>query len=248
MGFLPLGDDNTRRKLTPYVVWGLVAANAVMWLAQLQLGDAFTNGYATVPREITTGVDLVGTQTLIVEHQGQRVAVPIHEAAGPHPIQLTLLTSMFMHGGWMHILGNMLYLVIFADQIEDLLGHARFLIFYVLCGLAAGAAQVLYRPDSIIPCLGASGAIAGCLGAYLVKYPTNGVRVIVGRWLTVLPAWVVLGAWIALQLFSQVGTVGNEAGGGVAYLAHIGGFAAGVVLVFVLAIGRKREGEMDGRS
>jgi membrane associated rhomboid family serine protease len=238
MGFLPIGDDNSRRRTLPFVVWGLVAVNAAVWLLQTQLGPEFTNGYACVPREITTGQDLVGTQHLIVEQDGQRVEIPVEEGPGPRPIQLTLLTAMFMHGSWMHIIGNMLYMVIFADQIEDLLGHVRFVFFYLLCGLAAGLAQVFYSPDSIIPCLGASGAIAGCLGAYLVRFPTNGVRVIVGRTLTVLPAWMVLGGWIALQLLSQVGTVGNAAGGGVAYLAHIGGFATGVVLVFLLAIGR----------
>jgi membrane associated rhomboid family serine protease len=248
MGFLPLGDDNSLRLTTPFVVWGLVAVNAAVWLLQQQLGPEFSNGYACVPREITTGQDLVGEQTLYVEHDGVRQPVAIQQGPGPHPIQLTLLTSMFMHGSWMHIIGNMLYLVIFADQIEDLLGHARFVLFYLLCGLAAGVAQIAYRPDSIIPCLGASGAIAGCLGAYLVKYPTNGVRVIVGRSLVVLPAWIVLGGWIALQVFSQVGSVSNTAGGGVAYLAHIGGFAAGVVLVFLLAIGRRDPAAGDDRS
>jgi membrane associated rhomboid family serine protease len=154
---------------------------------------------------------------------------------------------MFMHGGWMHILGNMLYLWIFGDQIEDHLGHLKFLLFYILCGLAAAFAQILYNPDSVIPTLGASGAIAGVLGAYLIRHPTNSVRVLMGRYITRMPAAVVLGFWIVLQIFSQVGTPAGEASG-VAYMAHIGGFAAGVVLVFVMRIGSGSEDTDRGRG
>jgi membrane associated rhomboid family serine protease len=174
----PLGDDRTGRDLTPYVVFGLIAVNALVWLLQLSLGDTFTNGYATVPFEITHGQDLISARTIDVG--GQSISIP--EAPGPSPIYLTLLTSMFMHGGWMHILGNMLYLWIFGDQIESLLGHGRFLVFYLVCGLAASLAQILVGPDSVVPSLGASGAIAGVLGAYLVKFPRNRVRVLVARW------------------------------------------------------------------
>ena len=228
---IPLGDERTGRDLTPYVVFGLIAINALVWLLQLSLGDSFTNGYATVPFEITHGQDLVGTQTIAVGGQ----PITITEAPGPTPIYLTLLTAMFMHGGWMHILGNMLYLWIFGDQIESLLGHSRFLFFYLACGLAASVAQILVGPDSVVPSLGASGAIAGVLGAYLVKFPRNRVRVLMMRaGVTQLPAMVVLGLWIVLQLVSQVGTPAGEATG-VAYMAHIGGFIAGLALVFVLA-------------
>jgi membrane associated rhomboid family serine protease len=233
MGFFPIGDDNSMRTKTPYVVYGVFAANALMWMLQLSRGEAFTSGYSTVPYEITHGVDLAGMQRVVIEGR----VFEIGQYPGPAPIYLTLLTSMFMHGSWMHIIGNMLYLVIFADQIEDLLGHGRFLLFYLLCGLAAGVAQILWQPASIIPCLGASGAIAGCLGAYLVRYPTNGVRVLLFRDVVVLPAFLVLGGWILLQIFSQIGSSAGKASG-VAYLAHIGGFAAGVALVFLLAIGR----------
>ncbi|MBA2481984.1 MAG: rhomboid family intramembrane serine protease [Planctomycetes bacterium] len=235
MGFFPIGDDNSLRVTTPYVVYGLLLANAIMWFVQLSLGESFTGGYATVPFEIMNGVDLTGIQR--VDIGGKEFA--IREYPGPSPIYVTLLSSMFMHGSWMHILGNLLYLVIFADQIEDLLGHGRFLLFYLLCGLAAGFAQILWDPSSIIPCLGASGAIAGCLGAYLVRHPTNAVRVLIFRDIINVPAFIVLGGWIALQVFSQIGSSASKASG-VAYLAHIGGFAAGVVLVFVLAIGRRR--------
>jgi membrane associated rhomboid family serine protease len=227
---IPLGDERTGRAGTPYVLFGLIAVNALVWLLQLSLGDHFTNGYATVPFEITHGQDLVGSQTISVG--GQSITIP--EAPGPTPIYLTLLTAMFMHGGWMHILGNMVYLWIFGDQIESLLGHGRFLAFYLTCGLAASVAQILYGPDSVVPSLGASGAIAGVLGAYLVKFPRNRVRVLMMRGgITELPAMVVLGLWIVLQLVSQVGTPAGEATG-VAYMAHIGGFIAGLALVFLL--------------
>jgi membrane associated rhomboid family serine protease len=164
--------------------------------------------------------------------------------AGPTPIYLTLLTSMFMHGSWMHIIGNMLYLWIFGDQIEDELGHGKFLLFYLLCGLAAGLAQVFYSPDSLIPALGASGAIAGVLGAYLIRHPTRRVRVMFAYNVLALPAFIVLGGWIVLQIISQVSVVGGT--GGVAYMAHIGGFIAGVVLIFVLGGLRARTGAAGG--
>ncbi len=231
MGFLPLGDDNSARHSVPVVVYLLIAANAAMFALQLAQGETFTNGYATIPYEITHHTDLTGDQSIEVDGK----SYGIHQYPGPSPIWLTLLSSMFMHGGWMHILGNMLYLWIFGDQIEDLLGKVKFVIFYLLCGLAASAAQIAADPDSIIPNLGASGAIAGVLGAYLVKYPTNGVRVIVGRWPTVLPAWIVLGGWIGLQVLEQFQSLRMQAQGGVAYMAHIGGFITGVVLVFLFS-------------
>jgi membrane associated rhomboid family serine protease len=231
---LPIGDENLGRRSTPYVVYAIIALNAVAWLAQLGAGEAFTNGYATVPYEITHGTDLTGTR--MIEVGGQ--SYPIPHYPGPSPIYLTLLTAMFMHGSWAHILGNMLYLWIFGDQIEDLLGPARFAGFYLACGLAAGLAQVLVGPDSVVPSLGASGAIAGVLGAYLVKYPRNRVRVLVMRGATTMPAAAVLGIWIALQLFAQVGTPAGEATG-VAYMAHIGGFVAGVILILFLGPGRR---------
>jgi membrane associated rhomboid family serine protease len=230
----PLGDDNSQRRTTPFVVYGLIAANAVMWWLQLTSGEAFTYGWAAVPWEITNGKDLIEPALATINGQGH----PIPQYPGPAPIHLTLFSAMFMHGSWMHILGNMLYLWIFGDQIEDLLGHFKFLAFYVVCGLAAALAQIVWHPDSVIPTLGASGAIAGVLGAYLIKYPHNRVRVLVMRMITHMPAWIVLGFWIALQFISQAGTP-KGSGGGVAYWAHIGGFIAGAVLIVVLAWGRK---------
>jgi membrane associated rhomboid family serine protease len=226
--FIPLGDDNAARGSRPLVVYGLILVNALVWLLQMTQGDAFTMGFSTVPLEITTGTDLVGIKRVVVGGESHA----LRHYPGPSPIYLTLLTSMFMHGSWMHIIGNMVYLWIFGDQIEDRLGRVKFLIFYLLCGLAAGLAQVMFQPKSIIPALGASGAIAGVLGAYLVKYPRNPVRVLLFNRVAVLPALVVLGGWILLQFVSQVSVV-EGAGGGVAYMAHIGGFIAGMVLILL---------------
>jgi membrane associated rhomboid family serine protease len=229
----PLGDDNTQRRITPHFVWLIIIINAVVWIMQLTLGDSFTYGFSAIPYEITNGVDLVRAQML--EIAGEAIEIP--QARGPVPIQLTIFSSMFMHASWMHIIGNMLYLWIFGDQIEDILGHWRFVVFYVLCGVAASFSHIMVGPGSVIPSLGASGAIAGVLGAYLVKHPRNNVRVLMGRGVVVMPAFVVLGFWIVLQLFSQVQVPGGESTG-VAYMAHIGGFFAGVILVFIMAVGR----------
>jgi membrane associated rhomboid family serine protease len=238
---IPLSDEPSGSRTPPYVIYGLIAINVLVWLLQLQAGESFTNGWSTVPYEITHNEDLVGTRT--VEAGGQ--SFPVQLYPGPTPIYLTLLSAMFMHGSWMHLIGNMLYLWIFGDQIEYLLGRGRFIIFYLLCGLAASLAQVLYSPDGVVPSLGASGAIAGVLGAYLVKFPRNRVRVFFGRGITTMPALLVLGFWIVLQIFSQVSTPASEATG-VAYMAHIGGFIAGIALVMLMGGGRRASAPQIG--
>ncbi len=225
---LPLRDDDTDRHTVPVVTYALIAVNIIVWLIELSLGERFINGYSTVPYEITHGTDVVGTQT--IEAGGQ--SIPIQLYPGPTPIYLTLLSSMFMHASWAHIGGNMLYLWIFGDNIEDRIGSGKFLIFYLICGLAASVAHIIFGVDSMIPSLGASGAIAGVLGAYLVLFPKRSVRVLVARQIVNMPAFIVLGMWILLQVFSQISVVGGE-GGGVAYMAHIGGFVAGVALIFL---------------
>jgi membrane associated rhomboid family serine protease len=225
---MPLGDDDLDRRIVPVVTYALIAINVIVWLIELSLGERFINGYSTVPFEITHGKDLVGIQTI----QAGGESVPIHLYAGPTPIYLTLISSMFMHASWLHIGGNMLYLWIFGDNIEDRIGSGKFLAFYLLCGLAASAADIMFKTDSVIPSLGASGAIAGVLGAYLVLFPTRKVRVLLARQVVNMPAFIVLGLWIALQVFSQISVVGGQ-GGGVAYMAHIGGFIAGIVLIFL---------------
>jgi membrane associated rhomboid family serine protease len=248
----PIGDDNQGRLTTPFVVYATIALNFLVFLLLQQAGateqgERFTYGYAVVPYEITSGEDL--TQPVVIRDShvadsgprsrlGQPPAA-IPEAPGPSPIYLTLLTAMFMHGGWMHILGNMLYLWIFGDNIEDNFGHGKFAIFYLVCGLAASFAQIALDPSSPIPSLGASGAIAGVLGAYLVMFPRNRVRNIVflGFFITTieLPAIIVLGFWIVLQIISQYTASFSHTAqsSGVAYMAHIGGFATGVLLSFI---------------
>jgi len=228
----PLGDDNSDVRTVPYVVYGLIGLNVLIFLLQMAAGDSFTYGWAAVPFEITNGVDLVRPETIDVA--GQALRIP--QSPGPTPIYVTLLSSMFMHGSLMHIGGNMLYLWIFGDQVEDLLGHGRFAVFYLLCGFVADAAHIASDPASKIPTLGASGAIAGVLGAYLVKFPQNRVRVLVIRMITSVPSILVLGLWFVFQFISQA--TAGPAGGGVAYLAHIGGFVAGMVFVFVFALGK----------
>jgi membrane associated rhomboid family serine protease len=231
MGFLPLGIDGPARQSVAVMVYLIIAINALVFLHQVSSGEPFTNGYSMVPYNITHDDPRFGVQHLVVGgHQADIRLYP-----GPHPIFLTLLTSMFMHGSPMHIIGNMLYLFVFGRQIEDLLGKLRFVIFYLLCGLAASAAQIIADPDSIIPNLGASGAIAGVLGAFLVKYPTRSVLVEVEARIAYLPAVLVLGGWFALQVFEQLGSRFAGAQGGVAYMAHIGGFITGVVLVFLFS-------------
>lgn len=230
---IPIGDENKHRGVLPFVVYAVVAVNVFVFILQLVGGDEFTAAYAAIPYEITTGRDL----TAPVPVSGVGV---IPQAPGPTPIFLTVLTSIFMHGGFLHIIGNMLYLWIFGDNIEGNFGHVRFLIFYMICGLAASFAQISMDPTSVIPMVGASGAIAGVLGAYLVMYPHNRVRAILPLgfiWTTVqLPAIIVLGFWIVIQIVSQYTAFANTSmgrGGGVAYMAHIGGFVTGLLLSFV---------------
>jgi membrane associated rhomboid family serine protease len=225
---MPLRDDDTDRRTVPIVTYALIAVNILVWLIELGLGEKFINGFSTVPFEITHNTDLVGMQTI---HAGGQ-SIPIRLYPGPTPIYLTLLFSMFMHASWLHIGGNMLYLWIFGDNIEDRIGSVKFLVFYLLCGLAASAADIMFKTDSIIPSLGASGAIAGVLGAYLVLFPKRKVNVLVARQVVTMPAFIVLGLWILLQIFSQISVVGGETGG-IAYMAHIGGFVAGVALIFL---------------
>jgi len=227
----PLGDDNSQRRITPIVTWTFIAINVLVFLYQLS-DEGFTYGFSTVPFEITRNIDLVSPA---LYSRGQMVQAP--QTPGPNPIYLTLFTSMFMHGGFMHIAGNMLYLWIFGDNIEDRLGHVKFIIFYLLCGLIASATHIFFDPTSKIPSLGASGAIAGVLGAYLVLYPHQRIRVLVPlgffSQVTDLPALLVIGFWAVLQFFQGFGSIMETAQTGVAYMAHVGGFVAGLVLVFL---------------
>jgi membrane associated rhomboid family serine protease len=233
---IPIGDEDTGgRPGIPYITLAIIAINVLVFLYQL-VNPAFTNGYATVPAEITSGKDIVG-QFLLVAPDGSSVV--IDEAPGPNPIWLTLFTSMFMHGGFLHIGGNMLFLFIFGDNIERAYGHLKYLAFYFICGLIAGIAHVLSQPDSIIPSLGASGAISGVLAAYLVLFPTNRVKVILTLGFIFLrpimvPAVLMIGVWALLQFVNGLGAIAvSEQTSGVAYWAHIGGFIAGLVITLL---------------
>src|SRR3989442_9924582 len=191
---IPLGDQDDRPGI-PIVNLAISALNVLVFFYQL-VDPAFTNGYSTVPAEITTGRDIVGPQSLALP---DGTSVQIDEAPGPSPIWLTLLTSMFMHGGWLHIGGNMLFLFIFGDNIERTFGSVRYLAFYLVCGVIASLAHVASDPGSVIPSLGASGAISGVLASYLVLYPQNRIRVLltlgyIGR-VTTGPALVMIGIW-----------------------------------------------------
>lgn len=242
--FIPLGDDNSDRRIRPVVNLTLIAVNVLVFFLLQGMGGnlPFTYSLSTVPQEILTGRDIVtGEQIVRDPDTGERFRVP-GLGKTPLSVYLTLLTSMFMHGGLMHLLGNMLYLHIFGDNIENLMGHRRYLGFYLLCGVLASLAHVFtsaaLNADLLIPSLGASGAISGVLGAYFLLFPKRRVRVLVFRFITEVPALVAIGVWFAFQLISSLGMLGGGPGDGVAYGAHIGGFLAGLVLVKLFLIGR----------
>ena len=233
----PIGDDNSDRLTLPYVNWAFIVINILVFVFLQGFGsnDRFTYAYSTVPQEIRTGRDVVTSdRTVVDEASGQRYVQPGLQPT-PVPVYLTLLISMFMHGGIMHIAGNMLYLFIFGDNIEDRLGHLRYAVFYLVCGVLAGLAHVLTNLDSTIPSLGASGAISGVMGGYILLFPTRRVRVIMLQMVTQVPAYVALGLWIVLQLVEGYVSQGR---GGVAYAAHVGGFIAGLVLIKIFTLGR----------
>jgi len=233
---IPIGDEDTGGQPgLPYVNLAIIAINVVVFLYQL-VDPNFTNGYSTVPAEITSGKDIIG-QFVLTAPDG--TSAVIDEAVGPTPIWLTLFTSMFMHGGWLHIGGNMLFLFIFGDNIEKAYGHVKYLAFYLVCGIIAGLAHVLSQPDSIIPSLGASGAISGVMAGYLVLFPTNRVKVLLALGIILLrpmmvPAVVMIGVWALLQFINGLGAIAvTDQTSGVAYWAHIGGFIAGLVITFL---------------
>jgi membrane associated rhomboid family serine protease len=206
----PIGDDNSTRRRFPVVTSVLIAINVAVFLLELSAGDAFIEKWAFVPVRFNSE--------------------PLANA-------VTVISAMFMHGGWLHLGGNMLYLWIFGDNVEDRLGPVRFTIFYFLAGIAATFAQFMVNPGSPIPNVGASGAIAGVLGGYLLMFPQARVDVLLGRQVVAMPAWIVLGFWVVLQMVSGVGSVADTAQteqGGIAYMAHVGGFVAGVLLTFVM--------------
>ena len=235
--FFPLSDDDRHLLKPAYVSMTLLVINLLLFAYQY-VNPAFTTGWSVVPWEIIKGVDLVGP---VMVGEGEELFA-IEHVAGPSPIYLTLLSSMFMHGGLAHLGGNMLFLWIFGDNVEHRFGAVLFLVFYLLSGFVATAAQVFLGPESVIPNLGASGAISGVLGAYLVLFPRNKVNAVFFFRMISVPAVVVLGMWIAMQLFQGYGSLSSIGeSGGVAYAAHIGGFVAGVVAGFFARVWMKEE-------
>ncbi len=232
----PIGDDNSDRTITPFVNYAFIGINILVFLLLQQIGsnDSFSYAYSLVPKEITTGVDITGLQ-VVRDSLGNTGEVQHYATA--LPVYFNFLSSMFMHGDIMHIFGNMLFLWIFGDNLENLLGHVRFAAFYIVCGLAAAVAQIVMDTDSVIPMLGASGAISGVMGGYVLLFPQRQVRALIFNFLTTVPAFVAIGIWIAYQLI--VGYLTPAGTGGVAYAAHIGGFIAGVALIKVFALGRQ---------
>lgn len=203
-GMIPLKDASRQPDRFPVITTSIIVANCIVFVMELIGGEPFVRQWALVPAEI---------------------------AAGRHLI--TLITAMFMHAGWMHIIGNMIFLWAFGPALEDSLGPGRYLIFYLSSGIVAFLAQVAAIPTSTIPNLGASGAIAGVMGAFLVTYPADRIRTVVflGIFFTVtfIPAALLIGLWFIIQLFDQIGAVASTQGGGVAYVAHVAGFIFGAI-------------------
>jgi membrane associated rhomboid family serine protease len=218
---LPIGDDDGTARGAHVVTIGLIVLNVLAFFVELGQGSegalqSFITSWGVVPREYSVGHDIPPT-------------IPL-------PYWSTLITSMFLHGGWMHLGGNMLYLWIFGDNLERVMGAAKYAVFYIVCGIAAGLAHILFAGGSTVPSVGASGAISGVLGGYLLMFPHNRVKVLTRGGVASVPALVVLGLWIVIQLVSQLGSIAETSqGGGIAYMAHIGGFVAGMALVKLFA-------------
>ena len=241
---IPIGDDDSGRTAAPIVNYLLIAVNIAVFVLLQGMGtnDRFTYAFSTVPQEIVTGKDVVT--------EGRTVKDPASGETFKEPglqpmamtVYLTLLISMFMHGGFAHLGGNMLYLWIFGDNIENALGHLRYLAFYLVCGVLASLAHVFTTAathgNMLVPSLGASGAISGVLGGYMLLFPGGRVRMLVRGGTTDMPAYAAIGMWFVFQVVAGMGMLGGRSSGGVAYAAHVGGFVAGLILVKVFALGR----------
>jgi membrane associated rhomboid family serine protease len=235
----PYKDDNPT-VLPPYVTLGIIALNAFAWVFLQGMGSPQALARSVCELGLVPG-ELLGTAA---PGAGVQLGPGMRCVVDPAPSYVTLLTSMFMHGGWFHIIGNMWFLWIFGNNIEDAMGHAKFVIFYLIAGLGAAAAQIVVDTDSIIPMVGASGAISGVLGAYLILYPRAHVYALLplGFVMTTvrLPAYVMLGYWIVIQVLGGVTASASTERGGTAFMAHVGGFVAGVLLVKLFETGEHR--------
>lgn len=234
---IPLSDDDSDRQIIPFVNYFFIAVNIIVFIVYQKWGTNldFTYSYSCVPAEIMSGHDIVTAATLVQDPiSGQQVQIP-GLGVTLIPVWVTLITSMFMHGGLAHLGGNMLYLWIFGDNLEDRLGHFRYFLFYLLCGIIASLTHVFsdyfFAESHLIPSLGASGAISGVMGGYLLLFPYKKVTVFFIFILISVPAFVVLGSWILLQIANGTGYLGGSEASGIAYAAHIGGFIAGLLLI-----------------
>ncbi|GAA4794891.1 rhomboid family intramembrane serine protease [Olivibacter ginsenosidimutans] len=234
---LPIGDDNRDRRSFPFINYILIVTNIVVFVFLQKLGYNvhFTFSYAIIPAEIISGHDIVTDNQAIVDPlSGQSFEMPGLQPT-PIPVLLTLITGMFMHGGLVHLGGNMLYLWIFGDNVEDRLGHFNYLLFYLLCGVLSGLSHVFstlfFGQNLLTPCLGASGAISAVLAGYMVLFPHKRIFIWMLLFVFSVPAFVAIGLWFLFQLSNGLGTLGGEQAGGVAYAAHIGGFIAGLLLI-----------------
>jgi membrane associated rhomboid family serine protease len=247
--FTPIGDDNSDRKITPFVNYLLIAINIAVFILLQGAGSnlAFTYAFASVPAEILTGTDIVTQgQQIVDEYTGRSFELPGLQVT-PIPVYLTLITSMFMHGGFAHLLGNMLYLWVFGDNLENRMGHTRYLLFFLTTGVLAALTHVLsvfLLPGSeLIPMIGASGAISGILGGNILLFPRRKITVLIGIFPLKVSALFALGMWIVFQFIAGIGALGGDKDG-VAYGAHIGGFLAGLFLVKLFV----NDGDPDERE
>lgn len=239
--FLPIGDDNRDRQTTPYINYLFIVLNILVFVFLQKMGNdwRFTYAYATVPAEVLTGHDVVSQARILTDVvTGERIEIPGLQPT-PVNVYLTIFTAMFMHGGWAHLGGNMLFLAIFGDNLEDIMGHRRYFFFYLLCGVLAGLSHVFftaYSAQSVyLPSLGASGAISGVMGGYMLLFPTRSVHLWIFFFIVSVPAIIAVGLWFVFQVTSGLGMLGGDDASGVAYAAHIGGFVAGLLLVKAFA-------------
>ena len=238
---LPIGDDNRDRRTTPFVNYLLIGLNIFVFIYWQRWGQdvRLTYAYATVPGEILTGHDIVTSARMLIDpFTHQRMELPGLQVT-PIPVFLTLFTSMFLHGGLSHLLGNMLFLYVFGDNVEDAMGHVKYLVFYLLCGMLAGLSHVFSTlflgQNLLIPSLGASGAISAVLAAYMRLFPGKRVYLWVFLFIVPVPAFVAVGLWFVFQLIDGLGMLGGQQAGDVAYAAHIGGFVFGLLLTRLFA-------------
>ena len=241
--FIPIGDDNNDRKATPFVNYLFIIINILVFIFLQDWGRnlSFTYSYSTVPAEILTGHDVVSKSNIVFNNLTQQYEQIPGLGITSINVYLTLITSVFMHGGFAHIFGNMLFLFIFGDNIEDTMGHTRYFFFYLLCGIIAGLSYVFSTyflgQNLFVPSLGASGAISGVMGGYIILFPRKKIYIWLFFFFTIaVPAFIAVGLWFVFQVIDSLGALGkNEAAGGIAYAAHIGGFIAGLILIKMFA-------------